>query len=87
MNNQEPEFKIDLTKLTPLIEKLEYYSNIKSVLTPIFGMSVVVSSALWWYDQPQIAAFLSAATLVMGVLVLYSSLSIINYIKKIANMK
>lgn len=87
-NENEPiKFKIDLEKMTPIIDKIDYYSNIKSTLTPIFGICVIISSALWWYDKPQVASLLSSATIVMGFIVLYSSINVIIYIRKIGKLE
>lgn len=89
MNDKKINFKleIDLEKLAPLIDKLDYYANLKSILIPIFGILVVFSSALWWYDKPDIAAFLSALAVAVGLIVLYSSINVIIYIRKIGKLQ
>ena len=85
--NNIQDFTLDLEKLTPIINKLETYSNIKSLMSPVFGIMVVFSSAAWWYDQPKAAALLSAASVVMGIVLFYCSVNIMRYIRKIGNMK
>ena len=89
MDDNEIKFKVefDLEKLAPIIDKIDFYSNLKSILIPIFGICVVFSSALWWYDKPNFASFLSALTVVMGLIVLYSSINVIIYIRKIGKQQ
>jgi len=89
MNNDDFNIKINinLEKLGDLVDKLDFYANVKSILTPIFGMFVIFSSALWWYDKPNIASFLSAASAVMAFILLYSSINVIYYIKQIGKLQ
>jgi len=86
-NNLKDDFVFDLEKLTPIIYKLENYSNIKSILTPVFGTVVIFSAAAWWYDQPSAAALLSAVGVVMALTLLYCSINIIRCIREIGEMK
>ena len=86
-NNLKDDFVFDLEKLTPIIYKLENYSNIKSILTTVFGVVVIFSCAAWWYDQPKAAALLSAAGVVMAILLLYCSINIMRCIREIGELK
>jgi hypothetical protein len=54
-----------------LLYKISTYSNRRDLIHPLAFIVTVLACASWWWDKPQIAAFLSAFVIVLSVTLVY----------------
>jgi len=54
-----------------VLYKISMYSNRRDLMHPLAFIVTVLACASWWWDKPQIAAFLSALVIVLSVSLVY----------------
>jgi len=54
-----------------VLYKISMYSNRRDLIHPLAFVITVLACASWWWNKPQIAAFLSALVIVLSVSLVY----------------